>query len=400
MDQTRRIALLLDRGLSFVRGVIRGMRAYAADKPNWVLRDVPPRSQLVSHVRDWKPHGIIAGLVLPRVAQELIRMRTPLIDTAYVLSGLKVPTVDVDHAAVGRLAAEYLLERKFDHFGFFGSKSAAYSRIRESAFRERVVEAGHGVTTCHIEYLADLTTPAVWKKSAQKTRRWLRQLPKPAAILCGEDAPARHLADVCRQLDLNIPEDITLLGAGNDELECTLSQPAISSIAVPSQRIGYEAAELLDRLMSGEARPREPLLLPPLHVVTRHSTDIMAIEDETVQAALQYIRQHAWEAMSVAGATISFHLGSIGAGGDFRGTGRASQGTAHRHGFAHHGPGRTVRLSQRAPSGRSVRQTNGPLAHSLPPSVTGRLRSAQKQVDQIRNSKSEIRNKFELPELE
>jgi len=300
MDQTRRIALLLDRGLSFVRGVIRGVRAYAADKPNWVLRDGPPRLELVSHVRDWKPHGIIAGLVLKRIAQELIRMRTPLIDTAYILSGLKVPTVDVDHAAVGCLAAEYLLERKFDHFGFFGSESAAYSRIRESAFRERVAEAGHGVSSCHTEYLADLTTPAVWKKSAQKTRRWLRQLPKPAAILCGEDAPARYLADVCRQLDLNIPEDITLLGSGNDELECTLSQPALSSIAVPSQRIGYEAAALLDRLMLGEAQPREPLLLPPLHVVTRHSTDIMAIEDETVQAALQYIRQHAWEAMSVA----------------------------------------------------------------------------------------------------
>jgi len=227
-------------------------------------------------------------------------MRTPLIDTAYTLPGLNVPTVDVDHAVVGRLAAEYFLERKFDHFGFFGSESAAYSRIRESAFGERVADAGHAVSSCHTEYLADLTTPALWKKSAQKARRWLRQLNKPAAILCCEDAPARYLADVCRQIGLKIPEDIALLGSGNDELECGLTQPALSSIAVPSQRIGYEAAALLDRLMSGEAPPREPLLLEPLHVVTRRSTDIMAIEDETVQAALKHIRQHAWEAMSVA----------------------------------------------------------------------------------------------------
>ncbi len=300
MDQTRRIALLLDRGLSFVRGVIRGVRAYAADKPNWILRDGPPRPQLVSHVRDWKPHGIIAGLVLPRVAQELTRMRTPLIDTACTLPDLKVPTVDVDHAAVGRLAADYFLERKFDYFGFFGSESAAYSRMRESAFRQRVAEAGHVVSSCHAEYLADLTTPALWKKSALKTRRWLRGLDKPAAILCCEDAPARYLADICRQVGLRIPEDVALLGSGNDDLECGLTQPALSSIAVPSQRVGYEAAALLDRLMSGEPRPREPLLVPPLHVVTRHSTDIMAIEDEIVQAALQYIRQHAWETMSVA----------------------------------------------------------------------------------------------------
>ena len=299
MDQTRRIALLLDRGLSFVRGVIRGVRVYAAQRPNWVLRDAPPRLHLVSHVRDWKPHGIIAGLVLKRVAQELARMRTPLIDTAYTLPGLKVPTVDVDHTAVGRLAAEHFLEREFGHFGFFGSESAAYSRIQESAFRQRVAEAGHAVSSCYTEYLADLTTPALWRKSAQKTRRWLRQLARPAAILCCEDAPARYLADVCRQMGLKTPEDMALLGVGNDELECNLTQPALSSIAVPSQRIGYEAAALLDRLMSAKACPQEPLLLPPLHVVTRHSTDIMAIEDGTVQAALQYIRRHASRDMTV-----------------------------------------------------------------------------------------------------
>ncbi|MFC1597498.1 substrate-binding domain-containing protein [Planctomycetota bacterium] len=299
MDQTRRIALLLDRGLSFVRGVIRGVRVYAANKPNWVLRDGPPTVQLVSHVRDWKPHGIIAGLVLPRVAQELARMRKPLVDTAYTLPGLKVPTVDVDHTAVGRLAAEYFLDRKFRHFGFFGSESAAYSRIRESAFRECVAEAGYTVSSCHTEYLADLTTAALWKKSAQKTRRWLRGLPKPAAILCCEDAPARSLADVCGQIGLRVPEEVALLGAGNDDLECNLSQPALSSIAVPSQRIGYEAARLLDGLMSGEAWPREPVLVSPLHVVTRHSTDIMAIEDENVLAALEYIRRHAWDQMRV-----------------------------------------------------------------------------------------------------
>ncbi len=300
MGQTRRIALLLDRGLSFVRGVIRGVRVYAADKPDWVLRDGPPRLQLVSHVRDWKPHGIIAGLVLQRVAQELVRMRTPLIDTAYTLPGLNVPTVDVDHTAVGRLAAEYFLERKFGHFGFIGSESVAYSRIQEAAFQQRVVEAGHAVSSCYTEYLADLTTAALWKKSAQKTHRWLRRLTKPTAVLCCEDAPARYLADVCGQIGLRIPEDIALLGVGNDELDCSLTKPALSSIAVPSQRIGYEAAALLDRLMSGEARPHEPLLLPPLHVVTRHSTDVMAIEDETVQTALRYIRQHAWEDMSVS----------------------------------------------------------------------------------------------------
>ncbi len=299
MDQTRRIALLLDRGLSFVREVIRGVRVYASGKPNWVLRDGPPRLQLVSQVRDWKPHGIIAGLVLPRVAEELTRIRTPLIDTAYTLQDLAVPTVDADHEAVGRMAAEHFLERKFNQFGFFGSGTAAYSRSQEAAFRQRVVEAGYTVSSCYTEYLADLATAALWGKSTQKTQRWLRRLPKPAAVLCCEDAPARYLADVCSQIGLKVPDDIALLGVGNDDLDCSLTQPALSSVAVPSERIGFEAAALLDRLMAGESAPEEPLLLAPLHVVTRYSTDILAVEDETVQAALQYIRENAWADISV-----------------------------------------------------------------------------------------------------
>lgn len=299
VDQTRRVALLLDRGLSFVREVIRGIRGYASDKPNWVLRDGPPRLQLVSQVRDWKPHGIIAGLVLPRVAKELVRIGVPLIDVAYMLPDLSVPTVDVDHRAVGRLAAEHFLERKFNQFGFFGSESAAYSKSQEAAFRECVAEAGHSVSSCYAEYLADLTTAALWKKSTQKAERWLRRLPKPVAVLCCEDAPARYLADVCSQIGLKVPDEVALLGVGNDDLDCSLTQPALSSIAVPSERIGFEAAALLDRLMKGEKAQRRPKLLPPLHVVTRYSTDILAIEDETVQAALQYIRENAWADMSV-----------------------------------------------------------------------------------------------------
>ncbi len=309
MGQTRRIALLLDRGLGFVRGVIQGVRVYAADKPNWVLRDGPPRLNLVSHVREWKPHGIIAGLVLEQVARKLIRMKTAMVDTASALPDLDVPAVDIDHTAAGHLGAEYFLERKFRHFGFFGSESAAYSRILESAFKERVAEAGHAVPSCYTEYLADLTAPTLWRKSAQKTRRWLRQLDKPAAILCCDDAPARYLADVSAQIGLNVPEDVALLGLGNDELDCNLSQPVLSSIAVPSQRIGYEAAALLDRLMSGRARPKTPLLLPPLHVVTRHSTDIMAIEDPTVQSALAYIRRHAKQDISVTNLAREIAVG-------------------------------------------------------------------------------------------
>jgi len=309
MEHPRRIALLLDRSLSFVRGVLQGIRAYAAKHPQWVVRDGPPRLHLVNRVEEWKPHGIIAGLVLPQVAHTLMRMRKPLVDTAYALPGLKVPTVDVDHAAVGRLAAEYYLERKFARFAFYGSESACYAQVEERAFRQHLAEQGYAVSSCYSDFLPDAKASALWRKSAQKTLRWLRQLPKPVAIFSCEDTPVRYLADLCRQLGLLIPEEVGLLGVGNDELECRLTAPWLSSIEVPSQRIGFEAAALLDRLMARQAAPSGPLLLPPLRVVTRHSTDIMAVEDETVQTALQYIRRHVGEPMRVADLAHALALG-------------------------------------------------------------------------------------------
>lgn len=309
MAATRRIALLLDRSLSFVRNVLRGIRAYAASRPHWIIRDGPPRVSVVNRVEEWEPHGIIAGLVLPQVAHRLIQLDKPLVDTAFALPKLSVPTVDVDHAAIGRMAADYYLGRKFVHFGFFGSESVRYARIQEEAFRRRLAEYGHVVSSSYSDFLPDAKASARWKKSTQRMVRWLRQLPKPVAVFASEDTPARYLADLCRQLGLAIPDDVAILGVGNDELECRLSTPLLSSIAVPSQHIGYEAAALLEGLMAGKPAPDKPILLAPLRVVTRHSTDIMAIEDEVVQAALQYIRRRVSEPMGVGDVAHALAIG-------------------------------------------------------------------------------------------
>lgn len=309
MDRSRRIALLLDRSLSFVRAVLGGIRAYADGRPHWIIRDGPPRLAMVGRVRDWRAHGIIAGLVVPQIAQGLIRLRRPLVDTAFTLPGLNVATVDVDHAAVGRMAAEYYLARKFISFAFYGSESARYSRIEERAFRDRLAESGHEVSTCYGDFLPDARPSPLWRKSAQSTVRWLRRLAKPVAVFVCEDTPARHLADLCRQLDLRIPGDVALLGVGNDELECRLTTPLLSSIEVPSRQIGFEAAALLDRLMSGHAPTETPILLRPTRVVTRQSTDMMAVEDEAVQTALQYIRRHVGQSLRVADVTEALAVG-------------------------------------------------------------------------------------------
>src|SRR5204863_167060 len=80
-----------------------------------------------------------------------------------------------------------------------------------------------------------------------------------------------------------------VVGIGNDVLMCELARPSLSSVALPSEQVGYEAAALLDRLMAGEPPPDRPILLLPLGVVVRQSSDLLAIRDPEVVAAVRII---------------------------------------------------------------------------------------------------------------
>ncbi len=300
MKSESRIALLMGQDVGFCRDIIRGIRAYAIDKRNWVFQNGPPESSVVQAFRQWKPHGIIAQLLTAELAREVLRLRKPLVDTSCSVPRLRVPIVDADHQAVGRMGAEHFLERGYRHFGFFGSQWAHYSKLREASFRLRLAEAGYTVSACYVEYLLRAAALIEWKHAAGRVRRWLEELPKPVAILAANDIPARELADTCRRFGLRVPDDVALLGVDNDDLECGLTSPPLSSVATPARRIGYEAAKLLDELMAGRPAPREPIFLPPIAVVTRQSTDTLAIHDPAVVAALRFIRGHAADEIRVS----------------------------------------------------------------------------------------------------
>ena len=293
MRSPLRIALLMGQDSSFCRDVLQGIRCYAINRKRWIFRNGPPHRDILGPLREWKPHGIIAHLFDAEVARAVMRMRRPVVDVACTLPKLKAPVVDVDHTAIGCIAAEHLLERGFLHFGFFGSGRAKYAKMREASFRKTLAAAGHEVSACYAEYMPQLSAAASWRNIDKKVERWLKGLPKPVAILAANDIPARDLADVCQRLDLRLPDDVAVLGVDNDEVECGLAHPPLSSIAIPAERVGHAAAKLLNRMMAGGKPPTEPIFLPPVRVVTRQSTDTLAIQDPAVSEALGFIRQHA-----------------------------------------------------------------------------------------------------------
>lgn len=309
MPSERRIALLMNVDGGFCRDALAGIQAYAIEHGHWVFHREPPEPEVLRPLGEWRPHGVIAHVLAPEFARGVARLRLPTVDLAYTVPGLGLPVVDADHTAVGRMAAEYFLDRGFVKFGFFGSGRAPYSRDREAAFRQRLAESGFDVSVCHAEYLPRLPRGSNWTKVDEAVRRWLKELAKPAAVLACNDVPAHDLAAMCRRLNLRVPDDVAILGVDNDELECQLAMPPLSSIAIPGQRIGYEAAGLLDRMLRGKRLTAQTILLPPTRVITRQSTDTLATGDPIVRAALHCIRERA-----VEGVTVDGVVRQVGAG--------------------------------------------------------------------------------------
>jgi LacI family transcriptional regulator len=133
-----------------------------------------------------------------------------------------------------------------------------------------------------------------WAALEQEIARWLRSLPRPVGVMACYDLRGRQVLDACRRVGLAVPDEVAVVGVDNDELLCSLADPPLSSVQPDARRTGYEAAALLERLMAGAERPRgQAVLVEPLGVVTRRSTDVLAVEDADVSAALRFVRDHA-----------------------------------------------------------------------------------------------------------
>ena len=132
-----------------------------------------------------------------------------------------------------------------------------------------------------------------WEDEQKALTDWLQQLPRPAGLMACDDCRGREVLEACRTAGIRVPEEMAVIGVDNDELLCELADPPLSSVALNAEAGGYQAAMLLDRMMHGRQCEPARLTVEALHVVTRRSTDIVAIDDPVVAAALRYIHDHA-----------------------------------------------------------------------------------------------------------
>jgi LacI family transcriptional regulator len=125
--------------------------------------------------------------------------------------------------------------------------------------------------------------------------KWLRDLPKPVALLACNDMRAQQIMTVCDVEGIRVPDEVAVLGVDNDDVLCELCDPPLSSIDPDVEQIGYAAAALLDKMVRGETPPERRILVEPRCVVARRSTDALAIGDREAAEAIRFVQDHACE---------------------------------------------------------------------------------------------------------
>jgi LacI family transcriptional regulator len=280
--------------------LLQGVVQYERSHRQWTtFLDDEARTQLdPGWLRGEKWRGVISRHTTPEMVAVCRELGIPLVDLNDTPPFPGVPKIRPDNVAIGHLGAEHFLERGFRHFAYCGFANESWSCDRRDGFVEALRLAGHGCELFDVEY-PGVITPGWNASQTSSLVAWLRRLPRPTAIMTCVDVRGFQVLNAAHHAGLLIPEEIALLGVNNDTMRCELSYPPLSSVALNSQQSGYDAAALLDRMIRGEDPGVVDTRVEPLGVVTRLSTDILAIGDRNVAAALSYIRERACTGINV-----------------------------------------------------------------------------------------------------
>jgi len=295
----KRVALLIETSRTYGRELLMGVRKYVTEHGPWSIfaeiRDLETKPPAWLH--NWDGDGILTRTASEAMANAVKAVGVPTIELRATKFKRWFPFVGIDNTALGKNCAEYLIERGYQHFGVYELTTEQFFVERSQSFASHLNRAGF---ECHtFQQSSNREKPTQWEKQQSLLVRWLEKLPKPIAILACTDQLGFWLLDACSRASLAVPEQIAVLGVENDETLCSMSMPPLSSTRLGGERVGYEAAAMLDRWMSGIRPPKSPTLLPPLGIETRRSTDIVAVADLLLAQALRLIRDKACEGLRV-----------------------------------------------------------------------------------------------------
>jgi LacI family transcriptional regulator len=304
--ELKRVILLLESSREFGRELLFGIARYARLYGPWSFyREPSDLRPAIPQLARWGANGIIMRNSVIR--KEVLTLRLP---TILALHGPGrpdyIPAITTNDKAITALVGEHLLSRGLRNYAFCGFAGLAWSDHREYYFRRFAESAGFPL---HVYPHGDGTHPTSWFVERGRMERWIRILPTPIGIMAANDDRGQHVLEACKAAGVRVPEDIAVIGVDNDPVVCDLCDPPLTSVALNAEAAGFAAARLLDALMRGASMHGQEIEVRPTHVVPRQSTDLLAVDDDDVAAAIRFIRENARRRLRVDDVARNTSLG-------------------------------------------------------------------------------------------
>lgn len=299
-----KIILLLDISEGYGQNLTKGIVKYSKEHGPWVFckmpifyREMHGVDGIVKFAKEWGADGIIAHLDNDLDIKKILKAGVSLIVEDFKERFDGISNITGGYYDTGAMGAEYFLKKGFKNFAFYGFKNIVWSRERFEGFQNYLID--HQLEVYHFDQ-DHQASQTLWFYKPSLLSRWLESLPKPIAIMACDDERAQHITEACKQAQIQIPEQIAVLGVDNDQMTCNLSDPPLSSINLDTEKGGYEAAKLMDQLITKKIKLAPNIVVKPTHIITRQSTDITSASDEFIAKALKFIHQNIDDKINVA----------------------------------------------------------------------------------------------------
>ena len=312
--QFRQILVLSETSRAFGRDVLRGIQSFVQKQSQtdgaveWRVNfeDRGLTDSLPVDFDSWKGDGIISRSVTLDMYKKLLKKRKPIVE----LFGDQIslyPEVCTDEQVSAEMVVEHFHSRGLKHLGFYAYGTPWWITVRRDYMSALARELNMSCSVCPDclgKIQAEWNYPR-WKEGYRESMaQWLLSLPKPVGIWCPADIQALKLIQVCQELNLSVPYQVAILGTGNDSLLCNITTPSLSSLDINGVEVGFEAAKLLEKRIQEfqktgktsfsitKIKKIDPIQIKPTGIITRMSTDMIAIDNADCARALQLIREH------------------------------------------------------------------------------------------------------------
>ncbi|RYG69273.1 xylose operon transcription regulator XylR, partial [bacterium] len=252
MKKRARVALIIETSGGYGRQILRGVSQYLKTHGGWsVFID---EGECIRPLPDWLPSwdgdGVICRATTPALAAALKHSNISVVNLNNSFDDLGLPYVASDMIAIGRMAAAHLLERGYRTMAYVGFDNQSWSKKRLAGVREAL--HGRGILHDVFETSSHGYRTMNWEEELEQLSSWVKALPHPIGIVACSDRRGQHVLEACRMAGVSVPDEVAVIGVDNIETFCELCQPPLSSVMPDGERVGYEAAALLSRLMHGD----------------------------------------------------------------------------------------------------------------------------------------------------